>query len=125
MTAANDNRFTVADVRRAIKAAEAVGKAWPAVDFPKEGGHLCSRACCARPAKSGAARRTNGMMFALAKGMAKIDLKYVKVYKDRHGRLRHYYRRKGPALRFRAFLGSAEFMAAYAEAEGRAPRQAS
>lgn len=38
MTAANDNRFTVADVRRAIKAAEAVGKSVSAVDFPKEGG---------------------------------------------------------------------------------------
>ena len=31
MTAANDNRFTVADVRRAIKAAEAVGKSVAAV----------------------------------------------------------------------------------------------
>lgn len=38
MTAANDNRFTVADVRRAIKAAEAGGKSVAAVDFPKAGG---------------------------------------------------------------------------------------
>lgn len=60
------------------------------------------------------------------KGMAKIDLKYVKVYKDRHGRLRHYYRRKGfSSVTLPGVPGSAEFMAAYAEAEGRAPRQAS
>lgn len=39
MSAANDNtRFTAADVRRAIKAAEAGGKSVAAVDFPKEGG---------------------------------------------------------------------------------------
>lgn len=38
MTAANDNRFTAADVRRAIKATEAGGKSVAAVDFPKEGG---------------------------------------------------------------------------------------
>lgn len=38
MSAANDNRFTVADVRRALKAAEAGGKSVAAVDFPKEGG---------------------------------------------------------------------------------------
>lgn len=35
---ANDNHFTVADVRRAIKAAESGGKSVAAVDFPKEGG---------------------------------------------------------------------------------------
>lgn len=39
MAAANDNaRFTAADVRRAIKAAEAGGKSVAAVDFPKAGG---------------------------------------------------------------------------------------
>lgn len=38
MSAANDNRFTAADVRRAIKAAESGGKSVAAVDFPKEGG---------------------------------------------------------------------------------------
>lgn len=38
MSAANDNRFTVADVRRAIKAAETGGKSVAAVDFPREGG---------------------------------------------------------------------------------------
>lgn len=38
MTAANDNRFTAADVRRAVKAVEAGGKSVAAVDFPREGG---------------------------------------------------------------------------------------
>ena len=38
MTAANDNRFTAADVRRAVKAVEAGGKSVAAVDFPRQGG---------------------------------------------------------------------------------------
>lgn len=38
MSAANDNRFTAADVKRALKAVEAGGKCVAAVDFPKEGG---------------------------------------------------------------------------------------
>jgi len=38
MTAANDNRFTAADVRRAVKAVESGGKSVAAVDFPREGG---------------------------------------------------------------------------------------
>lgn len=49
--------------------------------------------------------------------MAKIDLPYVQAFRDRHGRVRHYYRRPGYA---RATLpgdpGSAGFMAAYAAA---------
>lgn len=58
------------------------------------------------------------------KHMAKIELAYVKAYKDRHGKLRHYYRRKGfPTTPLPGPAGSAEFMAAYAEAEARAPRQ--
>lgn len=55
------------------------------------------------------------------KGMAKIDLKYVQAFKDRHGRTRHYYRRKGFS---RVVLpgdpGSTEFMEAYAVAHARA-----
>ena len=35
---ANDNHFTVADVRRAIKAVRSGGESVAAVDFPKEGG---------------------------------------------------------------------------------------
>lgn len=38
MTAANDNRFTAADVRRAIKAAKSGGESVAAVDFPRDGG---------------------------------------------------------------------------------------
>ncbi len=38
MSAANDNRFTVADVRRAVKALKAGGDSVVAVDFPPSGG---------------------------------------------------------------------------------------
>jgi len=56
--------------------------------------------------------------------VAKVELRYVKVFRDRHGKLRHYYRRKGfPSVALPGPAGSAEFMAAYAEAEARAPRQ--
>lgn len=55
--------------------------------------------------------------------MAKLDLTYVQAFRDRHGHLRHYYRRAGFArLRLPGPVGSAEFMAAYVEAEARAPR---
>lgn len=56
-------------------------------------------------------------------GMATIDLAYVQRFKDRHGRIRHYYRRKGYAtVGLPGDPGSAEFMAAYAVAHGRAPK---
>lgn len=46
--------------------------------------------------------------------MAKIDLKYVQAFKDRHGRMRYYYRRKGRAkVALPGSPGTAEFMAAY------------
>lgn len=57
MSAANDNRFTVADVRRAIKAAEAGGKSVAAVDFPRDGGFrllLGEPIALDLPARSGA-----------------------------------------------------------------------
>jgi len=51
--------------------------------------------------------------------MAKVDLPYVQTFKDRHGRLRHYYRKPGCK---RAALpgspGASAFMEAYAEAHG-------
>lgn len=51
--------------------------------------------------------------------MAKIDLPYVQVFRDRHGRVRCYYRRKGfPTVSLAGSPGSAEFMAAYADAHG-------
>jgi integrase len=49
--------------------------------------------------------------------MATVDLPYVQRFKDRHGRVRHYYRRRGAKrLPLPGLPGSAEFMAAYAEA---------
>ena len=38
MSAANDNGFRAADIRRALKAIESGGKSVAAVDFPAEGG---------------------------------------------------------------------------------------
>ena len=57
------------------------------------------------------------------RNMAKIDLLYVQAFKDRHGKMRHYYRRPGFArLPLPGDPGSTEFMAAYAEAHARAPK---
>ena len=42
--------------------------------------------------------------------MAKIELRYVQAFKDRHGRIRHYYCRPGYArVSFPGDAGSAEF----------------
>jgi len=49
--------------------------------------------------------------------MAKIELPYIQAFKDRHGKVRHYYRRKGfVRTKLPGLPGSAEFMAAYAKA---------
>jgi integrase len=54
------------------------------------------------------------------KAVAKLDLPYVQAFKDRHGTLRHYYRRKGfKTTALPGQVGSAEFMDAYREAEAR------
>src|SRR5262245_49587339 len=46
--------------------------------------------------------------------MAKIRLKYVNEYRDRHGRLRRYFRRPGcRAIPLPGLPGSIEFMSAY------------
>lgn len=46
--------------------------------------------------------------------MTTLSLKFVKRYKDRHGRVRHYYRRPGhESVALPGDPGSAEFMAAY------------
>lgn len=56
--------------------------------------------------------------------MARIDLAHVQRFKDRHGKLRHYFRKPGvKRTALPGVPGSAEFMAAYAEAE-RASRPA-
>lgn len=58
--------------------------------------------------------------------MAKVEIAYVKAYRDRHGRMRFYYRRKGlPTVALPGQPGTAEFMAAYAAADARAPRSLS
>lgn len=50
--------------------------------------------------------------------MTKIVLSYVQRFKDRHGKLRHYFRRPGfKRTPLPGLPGSAEFMAAYSEAE--------
>lgn len=55
--------------------------------------------------------------------MATIDLAYVQRFKDRHGRVRHYYRRKGfSIIALPGDPGSVDFMTAYAQAHGRAPK---
>lgn len=57
------------------------------------------------------------------RAMAKIEIAYVKAYRDRHRRMRYYYRRKGlSTVALPGEPGTAEFMAAYAEADARAPR---
>ncbi len=54
--------------------------------------------------------------------MAKIDLAYVHRFCDRHGHLRHYFRRPGhPRVTLPGLPGTAEFMAAYRAAMNNAP----
>ena len=56
------------------------------------------------------------------KPMATIKLDNVQAFTDRHGRRRHYYRRKGAKrIPLPGDPGSAEFMAAYAEAKALDP----
>jgi integrase len=59
--------------------------------------------------------------------VATIKLKHVNGFRDRNGRLRHYYRRPGcKAVPLPGPVGSAEFMAAYSAAiEGIMPKKAS
>ncbi len=48
--------------------------------------------------------------------MTKIRLKYINAYKDRHGKMRWYYRRRGKKVALPGLPGSTEFMAAYQSA---------
>jgi integrase len=48
-------------------------------------------------------------------------LKHVNSFIDRHGRVRHYFRRNGISIALPGLPGSDEFMAAYATALGAAP----
>ncbi len=57
------------------------------------------------------------------KRMAKVDLANIQAFTDRHGHRRHYYRRKGmKRVPLPGDPGSAEFMAAYAEAKALDPQ---
>jgi hypothetical protein len=49
----------------------------------------------------------------MAADMTRIKLKFVHVFRDRHGRVRHYFRRSGKRTPLPGLPGSAEFMAAY------------
>lgn len=56
--------------------------------------------------------------------MTKVELPYIKAYRDRHGKLRHYYRRPGcPVVRLPGEPGSPEFLEAYKGAAESAPRE--
>jgi hypothetical protein len=60
--------------------------------------------------------------------MAVIRLPYVNTYTDRHGKVRHYFRKRGhKAVALSGIPGSAGFMAAYQDALGertpKGPRQ--
>jgi enterobacteria phage integrase len=51
--------------------------------------------------------------------VTQLKLPYVKTYRDRHGRTRHYFRRRGSAeVSLPGAVGSQEFMAAYQGAMG-------
>lgn len=49
--------------------------------------------------------------------MAIFKLKYVMSDEDRHGNVRHYYRRNGRKIRLKGAIGSEEFMKGYTDAE--------
>ena len=54
--------------------------------------------------------------------MTRLRLQYVHRFRDRHGRMRHYFRRDGfPRVALPGLPGSAEFMAAYQAALAGAP----
>jgi enterobacteria phage integrase len=56
--------------------------------------------------------------------VALLRLPYVRTYRDRHGRLRRYFRRRGqPETPLPGEVGSEEFMHAYQTALGTAPRR--
>lgn len=51
--------------------------------------------------------------------MATVTLAYVHSYRDRHGKQRHYYRRRGKRLALPGLPGEPEFMRAYEDAAAR------
>jgi integrase len=53
--------------------------------------------------------------------MTRLPLKFVHAFIDRHGKVRHYFRRGGKRTPLPGLPGSEQFMAAYQAAEARAP----
>lgn len=43
----------------------------------------------------------------------KIDLPYLNSFEDRHGKMRHYYRRSGRSVAIKYEVGTADFLAEY------------
>jgi site-specific recombinase XerD len=69
-----------------------------------------------------------GRRLMVVSDMAVVRIPYVNTYSDRHGKVRHYFRKRGhKAVPLPGIPGSAEFMAAYQDALGgmalRGPRQ--
>jgi integrase len=50
--------------------------------------------------------------------MSRLPLKFVHAFRDRHGKLRHYFRKGAKRVALPGLVGSEEFMAAYAAALG-------
>lgn len=57
----------------------------------------------------------------MGRPMTRIKLDYVHEYRDRHGRVRRYFRKGGRRIPLPGAPGSAEFMRAYAAAHGQKP----
>ena len=53
--------------------------------------------------------------------MAQIKLKHVNSFRDRHGRMRHYFRRDGKSVALPGLPSSKEFLTAYAAAMAEQP----
>src|SRR5258707_10981977 len=53
--------------------------------------------------------------------MTQLNLQYVHRFRDRHGHVRHYFRREGQRTALPGLPGSTEFMAAYQAALARLP----
>jgi hypothetical protein len=50
--------------------------------------------------------------------VTRINIRFVDAFVDRHGKVRHYYRRRGyPRAPLPGLPGSAEFMEAYADVQ--------
>ena len=56
-------------------------------------------------------------------GRGVIRLNYVHAFRDRTGRMRHYFRRNGRRNVLPGLPGSSEFMEAYAALLGNSPKQ--